>query len=175
MRRTKRNKINISRGFGSLTAFISVVSVLVFGALNVVYYVESLGNYVDLSFLDSIVSKTLPLNLFLIGAVVVSLLISLCTFKLCHNLKRDRGGFVIFLELVFSVALIASGAIVFGNYLDTLNVYVNYLFSFIVLCGAFGVLFAIIATLHRFNEKRKLERKARQFERNYMRNHKYNR
>ena len=171
----KNKKINISRGLGSLTAFIYVVATLVFIALNTFFYVDSLHNFVDFQFLQSIVEDVLPINLFLLVCLGGSLLIMLLTFKLNSNLKKNKGGFVIFLELVLSVALIGFAFVLFGNKVSELNMYVDYLFSFIVLIGALSSIYAIIASLSRFNEKRKMERQARRFERNYMKNQRYNR
>lgn len=169
------NKTNaIVKGFTALSSVAFFVAIVVFVGLLAINYFESLSGLIDLSELEYAVNKIyLRLDAFLLIAFGVSLFGMILSVGLPKAIRREKGGFQSFVLMVFSALLIVFYVVIMTSGVKY-GYILNYAFGGILLVGILGFILGVVAFITRLNTRRRMERKARKFERNYMRFEKYN-
>ena len=170
------NKSNsLLKGFTALSCIAFFVAIVLFVGLLAVYHLDSLKGYIDLGELENAVNKIyLRLDAFLAIGFGVSLFGMILSVGLPKAIIREKGGFQAFVLMIISVALIAFYVVLMTSGVKY-GYILNYALGGILVVGILGFILGLIAFLTRVRSRSTMARKARKFERNYMKFEKYNR
>ena len=174
-RRYDYNRIGaITKGLVTLCALAYFVALVAFVAFLAINYLPAL-NVIDFTELEFVVSKVfLRLDAFLLIGLGVSLVGFIITATLGKALRLEKGGFRAVILMILGAILITFFVIIKSKGLE-LSYILNYLFGGVLLVGLLGVLLGLFALIIRIKNRREMEKKVRQYERNYLKFEKYNR
>ena len=170
------NKIGaITKGLVTLSGLAYFVALVAFIGFLAINYIPALSGIIDFSELEFVVSKVfLRLDAFLLIGLGVSLLGFIISVTLSKALKQEKGGFRAVILVVLGAILIVFFIVIKSKGLE-LSYVLNYLLGGILLVGILGVALGLFALVIRIKNRREMERKVKQYEKNYLRFEKYNR
>ncbi len=167
--------IAVLKGFTALSCVAFLIAITVFAFLVAVYYVDSISSLVNFGELERAVNKIyLRMDAFLFGGLTVSLFGFILSAGLPGAVVREKGGFRSFVLMLLSAVLIVFYIVIMTTGIEY-GYILNYAFGGILVVGILGFLLGITAFISRYNMRRRMERRARKFEKNYLRFEKYNR